>query len=263
MSLVPTDISEAALTSYKSEFDRQGYVVVPGVLENGLRQRLIDQVRQAMDPLVGPAEFEADVGYPGSPKDRTAPGGSTPRRLLHAYARSNEFKLLAMQPKVAALLQRLMGEGICLSQCHHNCIMTKHPGFSSATLWHQDIRYWSFQHPDLISAWYALGEETAENGALQVIPGTHLLDIEAARFDGELFLRPELPENQGLINAAETVSLSAGDMLLFHCRLFHAAGRNGSDAVKLSPVFTYHGKSNRPLPETRSDRFPSIEIDNA
>ena len=75
MSLVPTDISEAALTAYKSEFDRQGYVVVPGVLENGLRQRLIDQVRQAMDPLVGPAEFEADVGYPGSPKDRTAPGG--------------------------------------------------------------------------------------------------------------------------------------------------------------------------------------------
>ena len=221
MSLVPTDISEAALTSYKSEFDRQGYVVVPWVLENGLRQRLIDQVRQAMDPLVGPAEFEADVGYPGSPKDRTAPGGSTPRRLL--------------------------GE----------------PGFSSATLWHQDIRYWSFQHPDLISAWYALGEETAENGALQVIPGTHLLDIEAARFDGELFLRPELPENQGLINAAETVSLSAGDMLLFHCRLFHAAGRNGSDAVKLSPVFTYHGKSNRPLTETRSDRFPSLEIDSA
>jgi phytanoyl-CoA hydroxylase len=52
-------------------------------------------------------------------------------------------------------------------------------------------------------------------------------------------------------------------MLLFHCRLFHAAGRNGSDAVKLSPVFTYHGKSNRPLTETRSDRFPSIEIDSA
>ena len=256
-------ITEAALTAYKTKFDRQGYVVVPGVLEDDLRQRLIDQVRQAMDPLVGPAEFEADVGYPGSPKDRSAPGGSTPRRLLHAYARADEFKLLAIQSKVVAILQSLMGQGICLSQCHHNCIMTKHPGFSSATLWHQDIRYWSFQRPDLISAWFALGDETAKNGALRVIPGTHLLDIEAARFDGELFLRPELPENRALIDGAKTVSLSAGAMLLFHCRLFHAAGRNGSDGVKLSPVFTYHRKSNRPLPETRSDRFPSIEIDSA
>ena len=98
MSLPPTDISEPALAAYKVEFDQQGYVVVPGVLEDDLRQRLIDQVRQAMDPLLGPAEFEADVGYPGSPKDRSAPGGSTPRRLLHAYARSDEFKLLAAQP---------------------------------------------------------------------------------------------------------------------------------------------------------------------
>jgi phytanoyl-CoA hydroxylase len=263
MSLPTTDISEAALTAYKTGFDQQGYVVVPRVLEDDLRQSLIDQVRQAMDPLVGPAEFEADVGYPGSPKDRSAPGGSTPRRLLHAYARSDELKLLATQPKVIALLKSFMGEDVCLSQCHHNCIMTKHPGFSSATLWHQDIRYWSFQRPDLISAWFALGDETAQNGALQVIPGTHLLDIEAGLFDEELFLRPELPENQALINAAETVVLSAGDMLLFHSRLFHAAGRNGSDAVKLSPVFTYHGRGNRPLRGTRSDRFPSIDIDSA
>ena len=260
MSFRTNDTADATLAAYKTEFDRRGFVVVPSVLASDLRQRVIDQVRQAMDPLVGPAEFEADVGYPGSPKDRSAPGGSTPRRLLHAYARSDEFKSLASRPEIVALLQNLMGEDVCLSQCHHNCIMTKHPGFSSATLWHQDVRYWSFEHLDLISVWFALGDETAENGALQVIPGTHLQEVEAERFDDELFLRPELPENQALINAAETVALSAGDVLLFHCRLFHAAGRNVSDAVKLSPVFTYHRSGNRPLPNTRSDRFPSIAI---
>ena len=72
--------------------------------------------------------------------------------------------------------------------------MTKHPGFSSATLWHQDVRYWSFQRPELISVWFALGDETAENGALRVIPGTHLLDVQAQRLDAELFLRPDLPK---------------------------------------------------------------------
>ena len=65
---------------------------------------------------------------------RDAPGGKTPRRLLHAYARSDELKMLATQPQVVRVLQRLMGDSVCLSQCHHNCVMTKHPGFSSATM---------------------------------------------------------------------------------------------------------------------------------
>jgi phytanoyl-CoA hydroxylase len=138
--------------------------------------------------------------------------------------------------------------------------MTKHPGFSSATLWHQDVRYWSFERPELISIWFALGEETSANGALQVIPGTHRLAIDTQRLDADLFLRPELEENWPLIERAEVVALNPGDVLLFHCRLFHAAGRNTSDDVKLSAVFTYHQKDNRPQQNTRSDRFPSIEV---
>ena len=138
--------------------------------------------------------------------------------------------------------------------------MTKHPGFSSATLWHQDVRYWSYERPELISAWFALGQETQKNGALWVIPGTHRLDFADQRLDEHLFLRPELVENQALIEKAEVVELQAGDVLLFHCRLLHAAGRNESDTVKLSTVFTYHRQDNRPKAGTRSDRFPSIEM---
>ena len=78
MSFRTNDTADATLAAYKTEFDRRGFVVVPSVLASDLRQRLIDQVRQAMDPLVGPAEFEADVGYPGSPKDRSAPGDQPP-----------------------------------------------------------------------------------------------------------------------------------------------------------------------------------------
>jgi phytanoyl-CoA hydroxylase len=142
--------------------------------------------------------------------------------------------------------------------------MTKHPGYSSATHWHQDIRYWSFDAPDLISAWFALGEEYQGNGALQVIPGTHDLQLDIGldrgRLDRDLFLRPELAENQALIDAAETVVLHPGDVLLFHCRLFHAAGRNETNQVKLSPVFTYHTADNNPISGTRSAMLPSISV---
>ena len=147
-----------------------------------------------------------------------------------------------------------------MSQSHHNCVMTKHPGFSSSTAWHQDIRYWSFDAPDLVSLWLALGPEREENGALRLIPGSHRLHLHRGHFDRHLFLRPELEKNRELIANATLVELDAGDALLFHCRLFHAAGMNASGEVKLSAVFTYHARGNRPIPGTRSDRYPSVPI---
>jgi phytanoyl-CoA hydroxylase len=151
-------------------------------------------------------------------------------------------------------------ERILLSQCHHNCVMTKSPGFSSVTLWHQDVRYWAFERPELVSVWLALGAETAENGALRVIPGTHREMLPADRYDDALFLRHDLPENQALIARARTVELEQGDVLIFHSRAFHAAGRNQTDRVKLSGVFTYHTADNHPLPHTRSACYASIEL---
>ena len=241
-------------------FAEHGYAVLKGLCNGQQRADVLAAVTNDLDPLVEPVELEADVGYPGSPKDRLAAGGRTPRRLLQAYARDPIFQQLAMHPRVAARLEALVGGAVMLSQCYHNCVMTKHPGFSSATLWHQDIRYWSFARPELISVWHALGAEAEENGALRVIPGTHKQEFAPHRMDAASFLKPELAENKALIERAIIVELEPGDALLFHCRLLHAAGQNHTDQVKLSPVFTYHRDDNLPLRESRSDRFPSISL---
>lgn len=241
-------------------FERAGFMVLRGVVSSEQRAELREFIEQSLTPLVGPAEYESDVGYPGSPQNRQAEGGATPRRLLHAYARSQLLRDLAFQPEVVATLVSLLGADAVLSQCHHNCVMTKHPGYSSATLWHQDIRYWSFDQPELVSAWFALGDEYQSNGALRVIRGSHHLNLDRGRLDRDLFLRDELEQNRLLIEGAETVGLEAGDVLLFHCRLFHAAGRNESQQIKFSPVFTYHRRENKPIPGTRSAGFPSIPL---
>ena len=242
-------------------FQRDGYLVVRGLVDRPGVDEMRETVLRALDPLQGPAEFETDVGYPGSPASRDADGGHTPRRLLHAYSRGPIFRRWATAPELGSTLRGVMREErIEMSQCHHNCVMTKHPGFSSETAWHQDIRYWSFDAPELVSAWIALGPEREENGALRVIPGSHRLHLDRGRFDRHLFLRPELDENRALIDTSTLVELEAGDVLLFHCRLFHAAGKNGSSEVKLSAVFTFHAAGNRPIPGTRSDRYPSVPV---
>lgn len=241
-------------------FDQNGFLILRGLADPALVAHMRASTLASLDPLLGPAEFEADVNYPGAPGSRLEEGGETPRRLLHAITRDPAFRSWATSAELGRSLGPLIGGSVCLAQSHHNCIMTKHPGFSSATLWHQDIRYWSFYRPELISVWLALGDEVAANGALQMIPGSHREQLDRGRLDAELFLRPELPENQDLIDSALLVELGAGDVVLFDAQTFHAAGMNRSDTVKLSAVFTYHREDNHPIPGTRSANYPSLPV---
>lgn len=244
-----------------NSFTRDGFAVLPQLLDAGRLQALRDAVLGSIDPPLAPVEFEADVAYPGSPESQLAVGGQTPRRLLHAYGRDTVFRALASDPKIVAALQSLLdSDQVCVSQNHHNCVMTKMPGFSSETQWHQDIRYWRFDRSDLISVWVALGDERVENGALRMIPGSHQMAFDAGRLDAKLFLRQDLDENLALIETSLDSELNAGDAVLFHCRTFHAAGRNTTREPKLACVFTYHSADNLPIPGTRSSRFPSIAV---
>ena len=251
-----TDIAQAV-----AEFDRQGFYVASALFSVEEIDALVTLVDHSLNPALAPVEFEADVHYPGAPVSRTAPGGQTPRRLLHAYGRDALFRQVGAHPRVVELLRALMkDETIYLSQNHHNCVMTKHPGFSSVTSWHQDSRYWRFDRRELVSTWLALGPEKRENGALQVIPGSHTLDFEPGQFDASQFLRTDLADNDELLAKAAVVELRPGDMLFFHSRTLHAAGQNETDTIKRSLVYTYRTHDNQPIPETRSAVYEDIPV---
>jgi phytanoyl-CoA hydroxylase len=245
----------------KQRFVKDGFLIVRGLISASECQAMRTEIMQTLEPLRGPAEFEADVHYPGAPQDRQSEGGHTPRRLLHAYTRSPLLREYATSGAVREYLELLMGsEQVMLSQCHHNCIMTKHPGYSSITSWHQDIRYWRFDRPELVSVWLALGREYPGNGSLMFIPGSHQREYEPGCLDRDLFLRTDLEENRAQIDGALSPELDIGDVVFFHSCTFHAAGMNRSDQVKLSPVFTYHSADNHPIPGTRSANYPSIPL---
>lgn len=253
-----TTLSEAQLKA----FQRDGFVIVRGLADPSTCGQLREAIEAIMHPPLGPVEFEVDINYPGAPSHSDAPGGRTPRRLLNAYSRDAVFRSWATNPSLSGMIRQLMAsDEIQLTQNHHNCIMTKMPGYSSRTGWHQDIRYWSFDRPELVNAWLALGEEYAERGAMQLIPGSHRSNLDRGRFDAELFLREDLPSNRQLIESAVQTQLDAGDVMFFHCRTLHFAGMNTTDTAKYSLVFSYHAEDNRPIPGTRSARLESIKLD--
>ncbi len=235
-------------------------VVVPRFASPQRVRELREVALTHLAAAVAPVEYEADLHYPGAPSSRSAPGGATVRRLLQAYARHPVFRHWATGPEIAAPLRHLVGPTVMLSQTHHNCIMTKQPRYSSETGWHQDIRYWSFERPELVSVWLALGREFPENGCLSFLPGSHTMEFAADRLDDALFLRTGNPLNQGLIAAPLTPVLEPGDAVFFHCRTLHAAGNNNTTETKLSLVFSYHAADNHPLPGTRSATLPAVAV---
>ncbi|MBC3806884.1 phytanoyl-CoA dioxygenase family protein [Undibacterium seohonense] len=241
-----------------NQFQQQGFLVLSAFSTPEYCQQVLAFAQQQLDSVVLPIEYEADTRYPGAPISRDAEGGQTARRLLQAYARSSLLADWATQPKLTGVLTQLLGTGVCMSQVHHNCIMTKQARFSSLTGWHRDSRYWHFQKPELISVWLALRDEKVENGCLLVLPQSHQWQIEPEQLDSAQFLRADVAANQSLLAEACAVPLKQGDVLLFSSNLFHAAGCNQTTQTKFSMVYTYRAADNPPLPETRSASLPEI-----
>jgi phytanoyl-CoA hydroxylase len=243
-----------------ARFRRDGYLIVRALAAVELCERIRRLAREHLSAETAPLEYEADVSYPGAPASRDAPGGRTVRRLLQASARAPLLREWATSPAISGRLRQLLGPQVVLSQAHHNCIMTKDPSYSSITSWHRDIRYWAFEKPELVSVWLALGREHYKNGCLLLLPGSHAMEFRPDQLDAAQFLRTEPDENRELLRTQLAAELEPGDVLFFHCRLFHAAGHNQSADTKYSLVFTYHAADNRPLPESRSAALPGIPL---
>jgi phytanoyl-CoA hydroxylase len=242
------------------QFQRDGYVIVRALADAELCRQMLEATHEGLLKAIGPLEYEADLHYPGSPTSRESDGGRTIRRLKQAHSRHFAFTDWVGRPELTGRLQQLLGSPVIVPLAHHNCIMTKQPHFSSDTGWHQDIRYWSYARPELVSVWTALTPERPENGCLKLIPKSHTIVFDHTRLDEDLFLRTDVPENQTLIDSAITAELDPGDVLFFHCRTLHAADRNRSDTTKVSVVFTFRPGDNPPTAGTRSASLPELLI---
>ena len=240
------------------QFWRDGFAVVRQFTSRSTVEQMRAATEAGLAGPIEPVEYEADLHYPGAPTSRNEAGGFTIRRLKNAQARHPIFTEWLSDPRLVTRLEQLLQGRVVMPMAHHNCIMTKHPDFSSETRWHQDIRYWSFTRPELVNAWLALGRETIDNGCLLVIPGSHRRSYSREQMDAALFLRDDLPENQPLIQTQQTVELEPGDLLFFHALTFHAAGRNLTRQTKYSAVFTFRRDDNPPLPGTRSSAMPEL-----
>ena len=93
-----------SLQQLKATFDDQGFVVVPGLLPQALREQLHGIAAEHLAMKLAPVEYEVDVHYPGSPLDDSSEGAETARRLLQTYSRHSAFREWGTADQIKAIL---------------------------------------------------------------------------------------------------------------------------------------------------------------
>jgi ectoine hydroxylase-related dioxygenase (phytanoyl-CoA dioxygenase family) len=186
-----------------AELERSGFVI----LESVLGANECTEIQAALAP------FEH-----GRPMGRNAFEGQRSQRVYSLAGKGEVFMRLAEHPRVVELLDRLLLPNWLLSTLQS---IRLHPG-EIAQAWHTDDSFYHVPRPRsrlAVSAIWAFEPFTAENGATELVPGSHLW----AR---------EHPDDR----PHEVVSavMPAGSVVLFDGALWHRGGANQSQGTRLA-----------------------------
>ncbi len=249
-------------------FQKKGYLVLRKFAGSEMCDTILDIAKAHLKHKVPPIETELE--YVGKSKEQRKTISDahaeefeeriTVRRLRQVYHRDIVFRQWMENAEMRPMLKQILGENPVITIAHHNSIMTKMPFSSTETSWHQDIRYWHFENDNLVSVWLALDEENDDNGVLEFIPGSHKISFTPDQFGEKEYFLSNTLQNASLIKTKEQTVLEKGDVVFFHCKLLHRANANRTKNPKISFVYTVRGKSNQPIPETRSSEFPEVML---
>ncbi|MFJ3898080.1 phytanoyl-CoA dioxygenase family protein [Streptomyces sp. NPDC090083] len=161
-------------------------------------------------------------------------------RVMHPHEISELALRFLLDRRLRTVLERLFGEEVLAAQ---SMFYFKPPGARGQAL-HQDNFYLRAEPGTCVAAWIACDEIDRENGGLEVVPGTHRMDLfcpEEADA-GVSFAREYVPPPPGL--TAVPVDMSPGDVLFFNGSLVHGSQPNRSaDRFRRSFIGHYVGRS--------------------
>ncbi len=232
----------------KALFDRDGYVLIKGMLKPEEVQKLYAIAVQ--DEVISKKSF-----------DRGDSNGLRTKLALWYSLSDDAYSLLARSKRIVEGANLLLGG----EPAHfHSKLMQKEPKVGGAWEWHQDYGYWyrdGFLYPQMLSVLTALSPATKENGCLQVLKGSHLVGRIEHGFSGE-----QVGANQErvdeLLKTLELVfvEMEAGDTLFFHSNTLHRSDANLSDAPRWSLISAYNLITNKPYKGNYPSASEAINI---
>jgi ectoine hydroxylase-related dioxygenase (phytanoyl-CoA dioxygenase family) len=141
-----------------------------------------------------------------------------------------------LNPRLAEIARRLIGTSRI--RLWHDHLLTKMPGDSKPSPWHQDRPYWPMNGYDQLSCWMALDDVDERNGCMQFIPGSHLWgELEPVNLVNPQDIFALVPDKP--VKPAYIARMKAGSCTFHHGLTFHYASANQTDRPRRAMVTIY------------------------
>ena len=235
----------------RQAFDDQGYLLVPGVLDEQELAPLRPVIAGAVDQRARQLHDEGKIPelYEDAPFHQRlvkilGPGRSS---NWNPQVFSREVYELLTRAKILDIVESLIGPEITANGDYW--VRFKMPGGKRSIFpWHQDSGYYdSSIDPDqpvtptaeipILTVWIPLVNVDQQNGPLQMVSGSHKHGLRPARRNQEGRLVPcEDVEQLGTI---ETLCMRVGDVVVFGNLTFHRSIENNSDGIRWSIDLRY------------------------
>jgi ectoine hydroxylase-related dioxygenase (phytanoyl-CoA dioxygenase family) len=163
--MITTAESSLISPEQAQQFAELGYCVVSGLYCEGAIQEIEDFFEEFK--ATGGRNFDRDLSYAEIDKTKDQV------RALHPHRHSKRVEQWALNPKVAEVLEVLLGTPALLAQTMY---YFKPPGAKGQGM-HQDNFYLLAAPATCIAAWTAIDGADNENGCLWVVPKSNLGDI--------------------------------------------------------------------------------------
>ena len=222
------------VTRLVEQFDTEGFCVIPELLD----EAQLERQRQALAPWV-------DAG----PMGRNVFEGTRTHRIYAMLAKDPVFAELVAHPVSLAWAEHFLGQSCLLSAC---LAIHLQPG-ESAQPWHTDDGHTSLTPPhDLlgVSTFWALDDTTVENGATEVLPGSHRwseTEFPGVLRDQDFATGTDVAGDPGSHPDAVKVIMPAGSLMIARGDLWHRGGANRSDTARCLITPQYCAGWLRPL----------------
>ncbi len=231
----------------RSRYERHGFALVEQpILSAGL-------VSRARDGLRAVADGSYDTGLPPEPSPWTP--GDDSRLLVKIelpHVASHVLREVVGHPAIGRLAAEVTGAERVQVWWVQGLIKPPTDGGAATTVgWHQDRSYWGAWESgsELLTAWVALDDVTAESGPVRYVIGSHGWGTVCAsnffRQDRDA-QSEEIAPPGGLAWDECPAVLPAGAVALHERRTLHGSGPNTSDRPR--PALALHLRTERARP---------------
>jgi ectoine hydroxylase-related dioxygenase (phytanoyl-CoA dioxygenase family) len=153
--------------------------------------------------------------------------GETAKDIREWHETSTYLYEMVMNPEIHDLVEDILGPNF---YCWASSFFIKEP-YSSATVgWHQDAYYWPMHPHHTVTVWLAFDDADEGNGAMKVVPGSHLNGLLKHRRSTHTDSILTLELETGTFKESDAIQfkLKAGEVSLHDDRCVHSSPSNPS-----------------------------------